>query len=101
MTMVSTGRSGADAAACAGAEEIHRMWISGAVDPKRLDGLEDVCTFILSRRRVRLILDFAGMTDCPSALFLRLSAMSRRARAESGSLEVVGLGEALRRIIGA
>jgi hypothetical protein len=99
MAVVSTDRSAADASSCA--EETHRMWISGVVDPTRLDRLEDVCTFILSRRRVRLIVDFAGMTDCPSALLLRLSAMSSRARAQSGSLEVVGLAEALARIVGA
>jgi hypothetical protein len=82
------------------AEGGRRVVVSGALDPAglaRLDALcwDALCWDALGRRPGRLVVDLAGMTDAPSAVFWYLARLGAAARCRGVPFELVGLAEAV------
>jgi hypothetical protein len=73
--------------------------VFGALDRAGLRDLQEQC---LPRRlppHRTVVIDFRGMTGCPSALFVELLAIGGRLTAASVPLEVVGLDDAVQAIV--
>lgn len=73
--------------------------LRGEVDASTLVQLETRCHAELVHDTTILVLDFTGITACPSALFQVLSRIGRSFRRASGSVETVGLLEAITAIV--
>jgi hypothetical protein len=69
--------------------------VDGAVDAYTLTQLQHRCYAELELGTTALVLDFTGMTGCPSALFLVLSRIMAEFRPHTCSVELVGLLEAV------
>jgi anti-anti-sigma regulatory factor len=74
--------------------------VNGAVYADSLMQLRHRCHAELERGTTALVLDFTGMTGCPSALFMVLSRIMAAAELHACSVELVGLVEALTTIAG-
>lgn len=73
--------------------------VDGAVDAHTLMQLERRCDAELTLGTTALVLDFTGMTACPSALFKVLSRIVTAFRRQACSVELVGLVAALTTIV--
>ena len=67
------------------------MHVTGDLDGTRLAQLEVRCVRELELGCSTLVLDFTGMTSCPSAVFTFLSRVGKAYRSRSGRLELIGL----------
>lgn len=79
---------------------VHRLQIVGELDAHGLRLLERRCAAELGRHGT-LVLDFTGMTACPSAVFGMVSDTAAAARRTGSTLELVGFTEAVMAIAGA
>ena len=77
----------------------NRVVLSGAVGHAEIDTLVELCSPAGHRPGRDVVLDFTDMTECPSALLLAVARIGRRLSALPVRLQIIGLDEALRRMV--
>lgn len=77
----------------------NRVALSGSLGHSEIDTLVELCSPARQRPGRDIVLDFTGMTECPSALLLAVTRIGRRLSAVPVRLRIVGLDEALHRMV--
>ncbi len=77
----------------------NRVVLSGAVGHAEIDTLVELCSPARQRPGRDVVLDFTDMTECPSALLLTVARIGRQLSAMPVRLQIVGLDDALRRMV--
>jgi hypothetical protein len=77
----------------------NRVTLRGSLGQAEIDALVELCSPTRQQPGRDIVLDFTGMTECPSALLLTVARIGRRLSAVPVRLRIVGLDEALHRMV--